>query len=168
MPSRQSSFIQHSVHWLLRENVKISAFADDIKLHCTEQHPLIATIKLQRACETIIEWCRSRMFYLSVEKSEMIIFSRSHNQTYDGKIILNGLSISPQETINYLGSPTKVSSVGPHWKVFNVGIPTENCVKARKVIGQIKWFTRTKKMNSRITQLSHCRRQNSRRRLTAQ
>jgi Reverse transcriptase (RNA-dependent DNA polymerase) len=62
------------------ENVKISAFADDIKLHCTEKHPLIATIKLQRACESIIEWCKSRMLSLSVEKSEMIIFSRSHTK----------------------------------------------------------------------------------------
>jgi len=124
--------------------VKISAFADDIKLLCTEKHPLIATIKLQRACETVTEWCQSRMLSLSVEKSEMIIFSRSHNQPYDAKIILNGHSISPQETVNYLGLTfQRKLSWKPHIE--------KKCVKARKVIGQIKWFTRTNwGCNSRI------------------
>jgi ribonuclease HI len=126
------------------ENVKISAFADDIKLHCTEKHPLIATIKIQRACESIIEWCKSRMLSLSVEKSEMIIFSRSHIQPYDVKITLNGHSISPQETVNYLGLTF-------HRKLNWKPQIDKKCVKARKAIGQIKWFTRTNwGCNSRI------------------
>ena len=58
------------------EKVKIMAFADDLTLFKTSSNIENRKIDLQEVCSTLIKWRDSRMLSLSLEKTQIISFSK--------------------------------------------------------------------------------------------
>ena len=79
------------------------AFADDLTHFTTGSNIENMKIDLQEACSTLIKWCDSRMLSLSLEKTEMNLFSNKHAMPENFTININCHTIKHKDNIRCLG-----------------------------------------------------------------
>ena len=72
---------------------------------CTHESPAIATQRVQAACDSIAEWCRSVKLTLNASKSKLVIFDyrKRRAKEPEGSVTINGTEIRNSRKATFLG-----------------------------------------------------------------
>ena len=102
-----NTLIEEVFHLSLPEGVFLPAYADDLTVGCSDPDFVakVAIAKVQRACDSISEWCRSVKLDLNASKTIVVLFDHRKRRSapIPISVTVNGETVASVSKTTFLG-----------------------------------------------------------------
>jgi ribonuclease HI len=100
-----NTLIEEVFHLRLPEGVFVPAYADDLTVGCSDPDFEVAIAKVQRACDSISEWCKSVKLDLNASKTVVVLFDHRKRRSapIPVSVTVNGETIAGVSRTTFLG-----------------------------------------------------------------